>query len=239
MSNVFIVAPNNSGSTMLHNLIATSSQVSILPDEGQYCWGGGHGPAPLPLGVKHIFALKESVFTNEDSYDWINIKREWNKLWDQTKPILLEKSPPNVVRVDMLKREFPDCKLIFMMRNPYAIVEGIMRGNPEATLWQATAHTARIMEVQKRNIERNPDSLKFKYEDLTEYPAEITKEIENYLGIDDIKWQGDITVKSYSTSIRNMNDQQISQLSTFQRGRMLELFYPKIDVFDFFEYTIL
>ena len=51
------------------------------------------------------------------------------KYWDQTKPILLEKSTTNIIRVQSIKKTFQNSYFICIVRNPYAQVEGIMRRN--------------------------------------------------------------------------------------------------------------
>ena len=61
---LFLLVPNNSGSSILHDLIATSPDVAILPGEGQFC-DNFVGPLAYQYGVAHFFTKKEDIFRNK------------------------------------------------------------------------------------------------------------------------------------------------------------------------------
>ena len=48
--------------------------------------------------------------------------------------MLLEKSPPNIIRTADIVNHFDPVKFVIMVRNPYAHAEGLMRRNN----WTAT-----------------------------------------------------------------------------------------------------
>lgn len=229
---LFLLVPNNSGSSILHELIATSNSVATLPVEGQFC-KQFIGPNPINLNVKHIFTEKEEIFANVKNYEWKVIKNEWEMYWQRSRPnapIKLEKSPPNILRAEMLKGMFLDCKFIMMIRNPYAVVEGILRGNPAANLDQAARHAVRVLEIQLENSEKYLNDLVLRYEDLTENTLEYCNRIMNFLGIADIVYDKDFNVKGYVSTVRNMNKEQIKRLTKNQIVEINKIFKEKENV---------
>ena len=59
------------------------------------------------------------------------IKRQWSILYPSGRPFLLEKSVANAVRTDFLQTYFAPAYFIYLVRNGYAVAEGIRRkANP-------------------------------------------------------------------------------------------------------------
>lgn len=229
---LFLLVPNNSGSSILHELIATSKSVAVLPTEGQF-HHNFVGPDPIQLDVKHIFTEKESVFKNKKNYEWSVIKNSWATSWkknNQEAKVFLQKSPPDIVRSDMLLEIFSDARFIMMIRNPYAMVEGILRGNPNANIKQAARHAIRCLEVQLENSEKYLNDLVLRYEDLTGDVEKTAKEIMDYLSINDIDYDRLFQVKGYFSKIKNMNEDQIKKLTDQQLLEINEIFEPKKNV---------
>lgn len=238
--NLFLIVPNNSGSTLLHNLIATSKSVATLPIEGQFC--NFAGPDTENAGLIGIFSLKESLFRNEKNYNWFAIESAWNKLWRQDNPnaiIYLEKSPPNVLRIEMLERHFYNSKFILMIRNPYAMIEGILRNNRQSTLDMAIRHTDIMFSAQMNNIAKYKSSLFLKYEDLTENPVYYSNLIMDYIGVQDINYAKIFKCKTYISEIRNFNDDQIARLSKNQINNISNCFRKHENMMNLLGYDIL
>jgi hypothetical protein len=184
---VFILSPPYSGSTVLWQLLQTSPHVSALPTEGQYV-----------EAVKHLMITQER---NPDHLPWTTIKDEWSKLWNFEKPLLLEKSTRNLPHAKDIEQVFSPCWFIAMMRDPYALCEGLARrrnrrnrllrslnGTPATTsdmrvqamriaagLWQQYA-TQQIQNVQ--GLER---VISLTYEELTENTPNAVAKIIAFL----------------------------------------------------------
>ena len=45
-------------------------------------------------------------------YPWQNVKKIWMRYWNKKKPILLDKSIPNIMRVSSIKKHFNPIYLI-------------------------------------------------------------------------------------------------------------------------------
>jgi len=226
---LFLLVPNNSGSSLLHDLIATSEDVAVLPAEGQFYYNFV-GPDPIKLNVKHIFTEKEEIFRNKSNYEWGVIKSSWTSAWKNNKvgaKIKLQKSPTDIVRPKMLQEAFPDSKFIIMIRNPYAMIEGIMRGNPNATVIQAAKHALRCLEIQLENSEIYKNDLVLRYEDLTDDSENTVNLIKEYLELSDIDYNRTFYVKDYISTIVNKNNEQIKKLTDSQLEEINKIFKSK------------
>lgn len=229
---LFLLVANNSGSSILHDLIATSQQVAVLPGEGQFC-DNFVGPVAYTFGVAHFFTKKEEIFRNKKNYEWSVIKRQWDSLWAKDNvnaKIFLQKSPPDILRADMLKETFNNTKFIIMIRNPYAVVESVLRANPQTFLVDAAEHAIRCLEIQLENSEIFLNDLVLRYEDFTENLEESVKNIEDFLGVDDLDSSRVFNSKGYTSKILNMNDSQIKRLTDKQLRIINNVFLKKLTV---------
>jgi hypothetical protein len=232
MKHLILLVPNNSGSSILHDLISTSRQVAILPNEGQFC-DNFIGPIAANYSVAHFFTEKEEIFRNKKNYQWEIIRTSWFKLWEKDNPsatIRLQKSPPDILRTEMIFENFENCKFIMMIRNPYAVVESILRANKNANLVQAANHAIRVLEVQLENSEKYLDHMVMRYEDFTGDIEKYSDKIMKYLEIDDLDWRRIFHTKGYRSIIRNMNEEQIQRLTDDQIRIINKIFKKKIEV---------
>ncbi|WP_296802324.1 sulfotransferase [Thiolapillus sp.] len=235
---VFIVGCYNSGTTLLHDVIASHPEVAHLPREGQYCTD--QLLIPSDVGLTRVWALQPEMFVPslKNEPDAEKIKRQWcGYMSNPLLPVFLEKSIPNAARVEWLNRHFPDAHFIALIRNGYAVAEGIHRKAGQsvevaAKQWQ---QSNRIMLDQLDKVERK---LLLRYEDLTSKPAESLEKVMKFLGLDIARLQADKhwTVHGETSKIRNMNARSISRLSdedkAFIRGEaqeMLDAFHYSSD----------
>lgn len=226
---LFLLVPNNCGSSVLHDLIATSCDVAILPGEGQFC-PNFIGPLASMFGVAHYFTKKEEIFRNKNNYEWQVISDHWHALWKQNNmnaKILLQKSPPDILRANMLLDTFSNTKFIIMIRNPYAMVESILRANSACSIADAAEHAVRCLEIQLEHSETYQNALVTTYEDLTENTDNFKNTLQNFLGITDIDSDSVFESKGYTSKIYNMNADQINRLNNKQIVEINHVFNQK------------
>jgi Sulfotransferase family len=107
----------------------------------------------------------------------------WLPFWDTSKPVLLEKSPPNLVRMRFLQALFPEASFIVVVRHPVPVTLATHRwlpARPESLLrhW-ATAHRIVLEDaphIQALRIVR--------YEDLVAASEQTIGAILAFLGLD-------------------------------------------------------
>ncbi len=125
---VFVVGCYNSGTELLVRLLGSHPQVSALPEEGQFLTD--QFPADYELGLPRMWALREDLFRLnelEQGPDVARLKREWLMRLDRSRRVFLEKSPPNAARTRWLQQHFENAHFIAIVRNGYAVAEGIRR----------------------------------------------------------------------------------------------------------------
>jgi hypothetical protein len=249
-THLFVVPINNSGSSFLTRALSTCRRIIYLRSEGQHVEGWG-GPVPrdqrLSLIWGHAESDYESVLADPANYDWDHIRRTWYAaahLRDENDScIFLEKSPPHVARVGMLAEHFSNVKFIFLVRNPYAIVESIGRRRPRMRRFakRASEHVLTCLRLQKHNAETFPNSLLLRYEDMCADIGKTQQAITQLVPeLDDINLDQVIRVKGlYNESLRDMNADHIDRLPPGIVPRITEHFAKQKQLLDHFGYELL
>jgi len=220
---VFVVGCYNSGTALLMNLLGSHPSISSLPVEGQFLTE--EFPADYVLGLPRMWVLREDLFrlTEKDQGpDPDRIKREWAMRLDRSKPVFLEKSPPNAARTRWLQEHFEDAHFICIVRDGYAVAEGICRkAEPKhlAEGWPlhlCARQWKRSNEILLEDSEYLRHAIWVRYEDLAEQPEAEIRRILEFLGL----WKGEIGIdlsRSWEIHerrdpIRNMNEESIGRL---------------------------
>lgn len=132
-THLFVISPNNSGSTFMKNVLATCPGTWNLRREGQNTFGF-RGSNPAKLDLPYAWA-SEPHFVHELSdptaFDWAATRKAWyfqSRSSRADARVFVEKSPPFLLHVGSLHRHFKNAKFLFMVRNPYATAEGVARG---------------------------------------------------------------------------------------------------------------
>lgn len=229
-SYLFILCPPYSGSTLLWKLISTSANVSSLPLEGQF----------LPE-LKTL--MREKPWDRDHVLPWPQIKAVWETYWDKKKPVLLEKSPPNIIRTREILANFKPVKFIVMVRNPYAHSEGLMRRN-NMSAKRAANFSIMCLRTQLNNARELDNALVLTYESLVLGPAKVTQEITDFMPqLNDMDCEADFKLDSVegtlSRPITNLNAQKIGALSAASIASMNEVFSQHLQILDAWGYQLL
>lgn len=233
---LFILSPPYCGSTLINELISTSSKVSTNNDK--YTREGQR----LPKVESVMFGADR--WDDDTRYDWEFIKREWKKYWDVTKPILLEKSPPNIIRAEEIAKHFSPVYFLCFNRNPYAHCESLMRRSKNLARPEDAAEFAvRCLYYQQKNLKVLDNVLHISYEELSEFPEETTKKIEAFVpGLEQINPHQEFYAHNYKAKkmkITNLNDEKIRMLSQEELERINSVFVQHQLILNFFHYELL
>jgi hypothetical protein len=226
---LFIVSPPYSGSTILSSLVATSENVSNLPNEGQLL------PETKPIMEPHAWKVDKEI-------PWDVIVPIWKSYWDTSKPILLEKSPPNMVRTDQLHEQFSPAYFLLLVRNPYALCEGIIRRSKRKPK-SVAKFVIRLLRYQIKNARNLENALCLTYEELADRPAETAAKIEAFLPeLGSLKYGRKFTAHAvdgmFSRPIVNLNQKKLDNLSPQQLADINSVFRNRQNVLDFWGYEI-
>lgn len=219
---VFIVGCYNSGTTLLHDVLAAAPDVAHLPREGQYCTD--QLLVPSTVGLARSWALHPELFALgarvEDAPDAERLQRQWCSMMSAPeRNVYLEKSIPNAARIPWLNAKFPNACFIGIVRNGYVVAEGIRRkaGRPLA---QGARQWAVSNEIMLRDLESVEFARLVSYEDFTGSPERITRELFQFLGLPsspNMMQGGEWIIHGVQSSIRNMNKASLQRLCTEDR----------------------
>lgn len=250
-SHLFVIAPNNSGSTLLRRAIGRSAGALTLPREGQHV-PGYHGPSSRSSGMRLLWACnpeRAALFTDDSRYDWDRTRRAWHFHAVACSPqatVLVVSSPPFLLRVDALARTFEGARFLFVTRDPYAILEGICR-RPEPGLpvgqddcrVAAAHHIVACFEAQARNIAGHKRyGAALTYEELCASPHAIEARIAALVpGLGAVDLTTPVAVKGRPPApLEDMNAEQIARLAREDFAAANRVFDAHWGLFESFGY---
>lgn len=232
---LFILSPAYCGSTLLNQIISTSNSVSVNNN-----LGNREGQS-LPSVKKIMFDHQRRWDVTLD-FDWEMIKKEWLKYWDLTYPVLLEKSPPNIIRTKSIKKIFVPSYFIILYRNPYAHCESLIRRKgSDAT--SSAKFAIECLKYQKDNITQLENSLAISYEFLTTETKKAAKLLAEFMPeLKDIHYNHEFTAHNFLSEkmkINNLNEIKISKLTTLQLKEINKVFAQESETLTFFNYQVI
>lgn len=266
-THLFVVCPNNSGSTFLVKALETCRAVWHLPREGQWIRGFAgpasqqlHGPDGVPYNL--LWASEDRLirhFADPRNYDWPRNRKVWYFHARGHTPdasVFVTKSPPHLLLTAQLVRHFPNTRFLFMVRNPYAVCEGICRryrtrlrarylrrfvGRGRSLEATAATHVANCLAWQRRNIEAHGDrGLFFTYETMCADPAGVAQRIRALVPeLDDLNLSRRLVAKEYDEMLNDMNPRQLARLDAGQIAAFNRIFRAHPGIFDYYGYDIM
>jgi len=227
---IFILGCYNSGTTLLNVLLGNHEDISILHTEGAALTKQLYMPEHFGWSrMWHMCSDKLEICKLEKKADAAFLKKEWAFWFDSRKKLWLEKSIVNSLNIDWFEEHFDHPYFIWILRNGYAVSEGIRRrtmfknkqqwyypqGYPIGLCARQWVISNQIIEEKLKNVRNH---IKITYEDLTEDPRGALERIIGWLPTDQRHVDIPRTFKFHKKEqeIRNMNAESIKRLSTEQ-----------------------
>lgn len=227
---LFIMGHPRSGSTIMHRLLSSSQNVSTLPDEG----------------LKLITEINNGIdFRNrwdpKFKMDFQKIKEEWHIYWDKNKNILLEKSPPLILRSDELALVFNYVRFIWLIRNPYAYVASVKSYFPLSSAYFIAKFWCVMAMYIMQGFQRHRDkSILIKYEDFTSNLENFNNLICSFMpGIGQLKVNAIYNIKNKKSKITNLNDEYVNKLHVSDIFLISQALIPNHKIMNYFKYEII
>jgi hypothetical protein len=240
---LFLLSPPRCGSTAIIKILNTSPYTMLLHPKGE--------------GLRLVESSWQDAkwWNQKKKVDWEEVKKIWKQKVQkvnqlvETVSLVLEKSPPNIVRADEISNAFPTAKFIVSNRNPYANCASIFyRGYKSSHNIDRKSVFQRLAEdwvvrsqYQIKNIENLNIITLFSYEDFCSHTSQIMNKIADEL--EEIKYcnlSAQIKVKDYPvSSFQNMNDAQISKLEESDIKVITSVLERHKEVVEYFGYTLI
>ena len=229
---IFLVGCNNSGTTLIHDVLAATGKFSFMPHEGQRYTSVLQ--RAKKRGYQRVWSEYVGELQLEDCHPTNGVPRllfDWlGELASPLKPMILEKTTANAVRMRWLQRAFPGAAFIGIVRNGYAVVEGIKRKGGKSVA-RGARHWRQVNEMMLNDAKHVNKFLLVRYEDFVAAPRETLFRITEFL---ELQMED---IRAVRTSIRDMNAPSISRLDkaelrviTHEAGELLaKLGYARLE----------
>ena len=197
---VFVGGLHRSGTSILarsiaaHPSISAFSNTGVPEDEGQHLQTVFR-PA-YAYGSPGTFAFNPEARLTEASPLVGAASRErlfedWSRHWDLSKPILLEKSPPNLIRTRFFAALFPGSLFVTILRHPIAVAYAThkWRRLPLASLLRHWVHAHRLFASDAPHLD---EQIVVRYEDFVRDPQAVVERVWDVLGLPPGRVAGDV-----------------------------------------------
>jgi Sulfotransferase family len=192
---VFLAGLHRSGTTLLARLLAAHPEISGFSDTGAPADEGQHlqtvYPSDHEYGRPGRFGFAQEMHLTENSplvseQNAAALLEEWSPHWDLSRPLLLEKSPPNLLKTRFLQALYPGSAFVVIVRHPIPV------SIPTAK-WRGTRRYDRLFEhwlrchalfdADREHLDRVHV---LQYEQLVRDPATELRGIFKFLELDPI-----------------------------------------------------
>ena len=188
----FVGGLHRSGTTPLtrwlarHPAISGLENTGVQEDEGQHLQSvypaahvhGGPGRFAFDRGA---WLTESSALVGTESSD--RLVRSWAPYWDLSCEVLLEKSPPNLVRMRFLRALFPEARFIMVVRHPVAVAMATQKWS-KTSLRSLIEHWVRAHERLVEDARAVGRVAVVRYEDLMRAPNETLGGLFQFLGVE-------------------------------------------------------
>lgn len=199
---VFVGGLHRSGTTPFAAVLADHAQVSGLRDTGVIENEGIYLQDVYPQlrrqGGMGRFAFNSGAHLTEHSAlagpaSAQRLFDAWSPYWDLSRPVLVEKSPNNMVMSGFLQACFPGSRLVVVVRHPVVVALAMAKWDPLLVTRKGrrrvgfegyVRHWLRAHEILRADAARLGGILVVRYEDLVAGPDQELERVQAFLGLE-------------------------------------------------------
>lgn len=182
---VFILGCNNSGTTLMTRILEAHPDISGVPRGGRGATVALFSPRRVEVTRLWTEKIEQFRLTEADRhldalrliYDWVSAVRPL------ARPYVLEKAPPDMICARWFQEVFPNARFIGLVRNGYAVAEGMNRREGYA-LDRCARHWNTANKIMLDDVAYLKRFQLVQYEDITRDPGAVTRQICQFLGVD-------------------------------------------------------
>lgn len=239
---LFVITLPYSGSTALSELLNSSHKTMILQKRGEGQW-------LIPgLSEKDRWDKDKKINYRSVKAVWLNKYQEVNRLVRNVE-VVIEKSPPNMMRLKELSAQFKRCSYLAINRNPHASCASYLYRNFSADeLGRKKRHRILAEAAEKwvvrskrmRKLIRQLDIPLTSYETFCLHPESLLEKLSLPEGVvDSIDPSARVKVKDYQLQpISDQNQRQICKLKSAEIALISNVLGEHEKLLSFFGYRI-
>jgi hypothetical protein len=192
---VFLAGLHRSGTTVLARLLAAHPKISGFSDTGSPADEGQHlqtvYPSDHEYGRPGRFGFAPEMHLTESSplvseENARKLFEEWSPYWDLSRPCLLEKSPPNLLKTRFLQALYPASSFVVIVRHPIPVSIPTAKWRGTRRFDRMFEHWLRchaLFEADREHLDRVHV---LHYEQLVQDPASVLRGIFEFLELEPI-----------------------------------------------------
>ena len=155
---------------------------------------------------------------------------------------IVEKTTANAVRMLWLQKTFPHSHFVGLVRNGYAVTEGIHRKGLKS-VERGARHWNMVNKIMVKDAQNINNFLLLHYEDLVNKPNDVARQLEGFIELEPDGLQDALIGKfSFSTvlgkgsqPIRNFNSESIKKLNS---DDIRKIYHEACEMLNYFGYDI-
>ena len=188
---VFICGLHRSGTSILNRIIQTHPLLTGFSGTGASEDEGQHLQTVIPhdgeFGGPGKFCFDDRARLTEDDLPRYRagiprILKAWERHWDSTCSMRVEKSPPNLIRSRFLQAGFPKSRFIFIIRHPLVVSMATQKWC-NVSLEELIMHWIAGHRILLEDLPHLKHSFLVRYEDIAHAPDEVFADIWRFVGV--------------------------------------------------------
>ncbi|HXV95593.1 MAG TPA: sulfotransferase [Gaiellaceae bacterium] len=192
---VFVGGLHRSGTTLLGRALAEHPLVSGFADTGVPADEGQHLQSVYPpakeYGGPGLFAFAPEAHLTEASplvsaASRQRLLADWSPHWDLARQVLVEKSPPNLIRLRFLQALFPEAAFVVVLRHPVAVAYATAKWRRQESLRTLLRHWVVAHELYREDARQIARLHEVRFEDFVRDPDAELVRLETFLGLEPV-----------------------------------------------------
>ena len=189
---LFVGGLHRSGTTLLTRCLARHPDASgfadtgVIEDEGQFLQSVYRpardfgGPGRFGMHPDSHMTETSSMVSDANRHSMLD---SWCEHWDTSKRVLIEKSPPNLLKTRFLQALFPEAVFVMQVRHPIAACLATIKWTPGTTLAGLLEHWVRCHEILWADAEHVSKLVVLSYESFVRDADGAMRVIDEAVGV--------------------------------------------------------